>query len=101
MSSYKIGQIIELTCGKILRHDITEKEIIIPKGTKGIIGGDKAIHYFNCNVIEEIPVNSEIESYDSNGLSVYLSSIIARNLDCDDVSYIKEIIESAFDAIGF
>lgn len=106
--TYKVGQILTAAQNIELKRAISEEKVVIPKGSKIIIGADKLAHHIRDGSIQQI-ADAEIKGYDTEGLAEYLVMFLKTHFpivemleDYDiDEQIFKEEIEYALDEIGF
>lgn len=106
---YKIGQILTTTEDKEVERALSGEKVIVPKGSKVIIGADNLAHHLRDGSIQPLAKTDKIEGYDTSGLAEYLTQVIVNRIlpaDCLEEYEItkKDIqneIEYALDDIGF
>lgn len=106
--AYKIGQILTSTQDIEVEKALSGEKVIIPKGTKIIIGPDNLAHHIRNGMIQPLG-DAEVKGYDAAGLAEYLTIFlkahfpIAEMLEDYDIDEqtLKDELEYAFDDIGF
>ena len=84
------------------------EKVIIPKGSKIIVGFDKFAHHISNGMIQSFQEGTEIEEYDSAGLAEYLVRFLKAKFPLADMMEDYEVedkelldeIEYALDDIG-
>lgn len=106
--TYKIGQILTSDQDVEVRKALSDEKVILPKGTKVIIGADKLAHHIRTDMIQPLG-DAEVKGYDSEGLAEYLAMVLMARLpisemlndyDLDEKAFKEEIVY-ALDDIGF
>lgn len=106
---YKIGQILTSNCDAEVEKAISGEKVIIPKGSKIIIGADNLAHHLRNGMIQPLGENIEVKGYDAEGIAEFIFSWISRFYPIDemfedyevDEKEFKSEIEYALDEIGF
>lgn len=108
MMNYKIGQIIISKEDVIVEKALSEEKVIIPKGNRIIIGGDKLAHHLKDGMIQPLSSESTVEGYDANGLAKYIYFVMNNKFNLSEMfdefdiekdNFIDEL-EYALDDIG-
>lgn len=107
--SYKIGQILTLNCDVEAEKVLSGEKVVIPKGSKIIIGADKLAHYLKDGMTQPLEENIEVKGYNTKGISEFIFSWISSFYPIDemfedyevDEKEFKSEIEYALDEIGF
>lgn len=106
--NYRIGQILTYKADTVVEKALSDKKVLIPKGSKIIIGADKLAHHINNGMIQPLSEDSTVDGYDSSGLATYIFMHIKSyfpmdemldDYDIADQDVIDEI-EYALDDIG-
>lgn len=106
---YKIGQILTSNCDVEIEKALSAEKVIIPKGSKIIVGADKFAHHLRNGMIQPFAEGTEIKGYDTNGLAEYLYMYLRNHFEIDEIlegyddtkeRFIEEI-EYALEEIGF
>lgn len=108
MVIYKIGQILTATQDMEVEKALSEEKVIIPKGTKVIVGPDSLAHHIHTGMMQPLG-DAEVKGYDTEGLAEYITIAlkahfpIAEMLEEYDIDeqMLKDEIEYALDDIGF
>lgn len=107
--TYKIGQILTMTMDMEVEKALSGAKVIIPKGSKIIIGADNLAHHLRDGSIQPLAKTDKVEGYDAAGLAEYLLKILesrfpiremAEDYDIEEKAFQDEI-EYALDDIGF
>lgn len=106
---YKIGQILTATENLEVEKALSGEKVIIPKGSKVIIGADKLAHHFRDGAIQPLAESDTVEGYDTEGLAEYLLKVLESHFPiremAEDYGIIRDDlldeIECALDEIGF
>ena len=105
---YKIGQILTSNRDVKVEKGLSGEKVIIPKGSKIIIGADRLAHYFR-NGMAQFLGDLTIKGYDAAGLAEYLLFVLKarfpiaemmEDYDIEEKDLLDEI-EYALDDIGF
>ena len=78
MTKYKIGQIITAKNDIVVHTALSDKEILIKKGSQGVVGADNLIHYFS-GFIQPFSNNTEIKGYDVDSITEIIFKRIKQN----------------------
>ena len=105
---YKIGQILTSNKDIVVKKALSEEKIMIPKGSKVIIGADKLAHHISNGMIQPLGQDAKVEGYDSSGIAEYIYMWLESHLPIaewiEDYEISKndiiEEIECALDEIG-
>ena len=93
---YKIGEILESKKDVTVKKELSDEEIIIPKGNKIIIGADKLAHHLRDGMLQPLQEGSEVEGYDCEGLAEYLFLCLRAYLPLNEMLEDYEISEKEF-----
>lgn len=107
--TYKIGQILTMTEDRKVEKVLSGEKVIVPKGSKIIIGADNLAHHFRDGSIQPLAKTDKVEGYDVAGLAEYLLKILESHFPiremAEDYGIIRDDmldeIELALDEIGF
>ena len=95
MADYKIGEILISTKDQELDTMFGDK-VIIPKGSKVIIGADRLAHHFRDGKIQPISKDSTVKGYDSKGIAEYLFTFLSCIYPMNDMLDDYDISEDEF-----
>lgn len=106
---YKIGQILTATEDIKIERALSGEKVIIPKGSKVIIGADNFAHHFRDGSIQPLAKSDTVEGYDAEGLAEYLLKFLETHFPIREMAEDYGInrddmlheIECALDEIGF
>lgn len=93
---YKIGQILTSKEDIEVEKALSGKKVIIPKGSKVIIGADKLAHYIHNGMMQPLKDDTEITGYDCEGLAQYLFICLKKYLPLEDMMEDCEITQEKF-----
>lgn len=107
--TYKIGQILMVTENIEVEKVISGEKVIVPKGSKVIIGADNLAHHFRDGSIQPLSESDTVKGYDTTGLAEYLLRSIESHFPIPEMAGdyginrddILDEIECALDEIGF
>ena len=108
-TTYKIGQILTSNRDIEVERELSGEKVVIPKGSKIIIGADKLAHHLRDGTIRPLAENIEVNGYDTKGIAEYVFSWMSRFYPIDEMfedydvnhkEFISEI-ECSLDEIGF
>lgn len=107
--NYKIGQILTTTDGRECERALSGEKVIIPKGSKIIIGADNLAHHLRDGSIQPLAKSDTVEGYDTEGLAEYLLKVLESRFPIremvEDYGIIRDDLlgelEYALDDIGF
>lgn len=105
---YKIGQILTSTEDVEVERALSGEKVIIPKGSKVIIGADKLAHHFRDGSIQRLAESDVVEGYDAEGLAEYLIRVLESHFPIREMAEDYGInrddllseVECALDEIG-
>lgn len=105
---YKIGQILTSNCDVEVEKAFGGK-VIIPKGSKIIIGADKFAHHLKNGMIQPLHKDIIVDGYDAEGMAEYLTKKLCATLPLEEMfegygiekEEFEEEISSFLDDIGF
>lgn len=106
---YKIGQILTSTEDVEVEKALSDEKVIIPKGSKVIIGADEFAHHLRNGMIQPLGEGVVVKEYDTAGLAEYIYRHLRSHFEIDEMlegyddtkeRFIEEI-EYALDDIGF
>ena len=104
---YKIGQILTSKKDIEVEKALSGEKVIIPEGSKIIIGSDGFAYYIRTGMIQPLAEGDKVEGYDNNGLAEYIYTYLRNHLPLDEMlesyyedkqSFIEEV-ECALDEI--
>ena len=106
---YKIGEILVSTKDTTVQMALSNKTKVIPKGNEVIVGADGLAHHLRTDMIQPFKKGTEIEGYDTKGLTEYLYRCLLQHFPLEemlseydyDSSFFQEIIRTALVDIGF
>lgn len=108
-TTYKIGQILTSNRDIEVERELSGEKVVIPKGSKIIIGADKLAHHLRDGTIQPLAENIEVKGYDTNGISEFIFKFISNQLPLLEMLEYREVdkeefryeIENSLKEIGF
>lgn len=108
-TTYKIGQILTSNRDIEVERELSGEKVVIPKGSKIIIGADKLAHHLRDGTIQPLAENIEVKGYDTNGISEFIFKCISNQLPLLEMLEYREVgkeefryeIENSLKEIGF
>lgn len=106
---YKIGQILKFTDDFETKKALSEEKVVIPKGTKVIVGADNLIHHISNGMIQPLNEGDTVKGYDAEGITEWIVRCLGlymplkemlESCECDE-DELRSEIESALYEIGF
>lgn len=106
---YKIGQILTSNQDVEVEKALSGEKVLIPKGTKIIIGADNLAHHIKNGMMQPLGNNIVVKGYDTEGIAEYLYTYLRCHFEIDEMleeyddtkeRFIEEI-SFALDEIGF
>ena len=106
---YKIGEILVSTKDTTVQMALSNETKVIPKGNEVIVGADGLAHHLRTDMIQPFKKGTEIEGYDTNGLTEYLYRCLSQHFPLKemlkehdyDSSFFRVVIQAALEDIGF
>lgn len=106
---YKIGQILKFTEDFETTKALSKEKVVIPKGTKVIVGADNLVHHISNGMVQALSEGDVVKGYDSEGIAKWIVRCLSlymplkemlENCECEEDELTSEI-ESALYEIGF
>ena len=106
---YKIGEILVSTKDTTVQMALSNEMKVIPKGNEVIVGADGLAHHLRTDMIQPFEEGTEIEGYDTNGLTEYLYLYLTQHFPLEemlneydyDPGFFLEVVRAALEKIGF
>lgn len=106
---YKIGQILKFTEDFETTKALSKEKVVIPKGTKVIVGADNLAHHISNDMIQPLGEDVTVKGYDIEGITKWIVRCLSlymplkemlESCECEEDELTSEI-ESALYEIGF
>lgn len=86
---YKIGEILTSKEDVEIEKALSSVKVVIPKGTKVMIGADKLAHYLKTGRIQPLPEGTEVKGYDTENIASVIFDWLQYCFSITD--YLEEI----------
>lgn len=105
---YKIGEILTSNREVVVERALSGDKVVIPEGTKVIIGADRMAHHIKNGCIQPLTTGTEVSGYDSDGIAEFIYLWMSTQLPINEIetdwdlgeNTIKDIIAEALEEIG-
>lgn len=109
MTKYKIGQYLIANQDIVIEREMSGEKVIVPKGSKVVIGADKMAHHLRDGSIQALAKDAVVDGYDTHGIAEWIYCYLRSQYgidymleDNDCTKYdLMESIENALEEIGF
>lgn len=108
MTEFKYGQLLVVTQDTTLERALSGDTVVIPKGSKVVIGFDELAHHLRDGSIQSLGEGTRITGVVNNGIVEIVCQYLAARLPLKEaleeydvtLNEVKEVIEEALEKIG-